>query len=94
MKFLLFFPSARTTICYRVATFYATEADPLPDGDVERAKPNNYGPWVLEYEHLEDFVPAADLVAIRPVLRARLYENWALEKSLLANLTDDTEDRV
>ncbi|MFZ0519034.1 MAG: alpha/beta hydrolase [Acidobacteriaceae bacterium] len=71
----------------RVATFYATEADPLPDGDVERAKPNNYGPWVLEYEHLEDFVPEADLAAIRPVLRARLYENWPLEKQLLANLT-------
>jgi len=71
---------------FRVATFYATEADPLPDGDVERATPNNYGPWVLEYEHLEDFVPQADVAAIRPVLRARLYENWALEKELLANL--------
>ncbi|MGC1871885.1 MAG: alpha/beta hydrolase [Acidobacteriaceae bacterium] len=71
----------------RVATFYATDADPLPDGDVERAKPNNYGPWVLEYEHLEDFVPQADVAAIRPVLRARLYENSALEKQLLANLT-------
>ena len=71
----------------RVATFYATEADPLPDGDVERAKPNNYGPWVLEYEHLEDFVPETDVAAILPVLRARLYENSALEKQLLANLT-------
>ncbi len=72
----------------RVATFYATEADPLPDGDVERAKPNNYGPWVLEYEHLEDFVPEADVAAILPVLRARIYENSTLEKNLLANLTD------
>ncbi len=78
----------------RVATFYATEADPLPNGDVERAKPNNYGPWVLEYEHLEDFVPDADVAAIRPVLRARLYENWSLEKQLLANLTGDAENRV
>jgi pimeloyl-ACP methyl ester carboxylesterase len=72
----------------RVATFYATEADPLPNGDVERATPNNYGPWVLEYEHLEDFVPTIDIAAIRPVLRARLYENWPLEKTLLANLTE------
>ncbi len=71
----------------RVATFYATQADPLPDGDVERATPNNYGPWVLEYEHLEDFVPQVDVAAIRPVLRARLYENWPLEQQLLANLT-------
>jgi pimeloyl-ACP methyl ester carboxylesterase len=75
----------------RVATFYATEADPLPDGDVERAKPNNYGPWVLEYEHLEDFVPEADVAAIHPVLRARLYENWALEKQLRTNLTTEQE---
>jgi pimeloyl-ACP methyl ester carboxylesterase len=71
----------------RVATFYATEADPLPNGDVERATPNNYGPWVLEYEHLEDFVPEADAAAILPVLRARLYESWLLEKQLLADLT-------
>ena len=71
----------------RVATFYATEADPLPDGDVERAKPNNYGPWVLAYEHPEDYVPQADVAAIRAVLRARLYENWTLEKQLSATLT-------
>jgi len=77
---------------FRVATFYATEVDPLPDGDVERAKPNNYGPWVLEYEHLEDFVPQADVAAIRPVLRARLYENSALEKQLLGNLTAKQKD--
>lgn len=73
---------------FRVATFYATEADPLPSGDVERATPNNYGPWVLEYEHLEDFLPEADVAAIRPVLRARLYEDRSLEKQLLAKLTD------
>jgi pimeloyl-ACP methyl ester carboxylesterase len=72
----------------RVATFYATEADPLPDGDVERTTPNNYGPWVLEYENLEDYIPATDVAAIRPVLRARLFENWSLEKQLLANLTE------
>lgn len=76
----------------RVATFYATEADPLPDGDVERATPNNYGPWVLEYEHLEDFVPQADVAAIRPVLRARLYENGSLEKTLLADLAAKQKD--
>ncbi len=73
---------------FRVAAFYATESDPVPDGNVERAKPNNYGPWVLEYEYLEDFVPQADVAAIRPVLRARLYENAALEKQLLARLTE------
>jgi pimeloyl-ACP methyl ester carboxylesterase len=73
---------------YRIATFYVTDADPLPDGDIERATPNNYGPWILEYEHLEDFLPQADVATIRPVLRARLYENSALEKELLAKLTN------
>ncbi len=73
---------------YRIATFYVTDADPLPDGDIERATPNNYGPWILEYEHLEDFLPQADVATIRPVLRARLYENSALEKKLLAKLTN------
>ncbi|MHB1672736.1 MAG: alpha/beta hydrolase family protein [Acidobacteriaceae bacterium] len=73
---------------YRVATFYVTDADPIPNGDVERATPNNYGPWILEYEHLEDFLPAADVATIRPVFRARLYENAALEKALLARLTN------
>lgn len=72
---------------FRVATFYVTSSDPFPDGDIERATPNNYGPWVLEYEHLEDFVLPADVAAIRPVLRAHLYENPVLEKVLLAKLT-------
>ncbi len=72
---------------YRVATFYVTSADPLPDGNVERETPNNYGPWILEYEHLEDFTLPADTAAIRNVFRARLYNNPALEKQLAAKLT-------
>lgn len=72
---------------YRVATFYATGVDPLPDGNVERETPNNYGPWILEYEHLEDFAPTADVPAIRAALRARLYNNPALEKQTTARLT-------
>lgn len=72
---------------YRVATFYATGADPLPDGNVERAVPNNYGPWILEYEHLEDFVQPADTAAIRAAFRARLTENYPLEKTLIAAMT-------
>ncbi len=73
---------------FRVANFYTSRADPLPDGNVERATPNPYGPMVLEYEHLQDFVPPADVEAVRPVLRARLYQDAALEKQLLAKLTD------
>lgn len=72
---------------YRVATFYATGVDPLPNGNIERETPNNYGPWILEYEHLEDFVPLADVAPIRAALRARLYNDPALEKQMTANLT-------
>lgn len=74
-------------VLFRVASFYTTGADPLPDGNVERTTPNPYGPMVLEYEHLEDFVPADEVAALRPVLRARLYQNAALEKQLVASLT-------
>lgn len=77
---------------YRVAMFYATGADPLPDGDVERETPNAYGPLVLEYEHLEDFTHPRDTETLRPVLRARLYANPALEKQLMAKLTPAQKD--
>lgn len=72
---------------YRVATFYVTDADPLPDGNIERDTPNDYGPMILEYEHLEDFTLPADTDAIRAVFRARLYNDQALEKQLAAKLT-------
>lgn len=73
---------------YRVATFYVTGADPLPDGDVERVTPNDYGPLVLEYEHPEDYAPAADLDPIRSALRARLHQDPARERERVAEFTD------
>lgn len=72
---------------YRVAMFYVTGADPLPNGDIVRETANNYGPWILEYEHLEDFTLPADMEAIRSAFRARLYNDPALEKKLTAQLT-------
>jgi pimeloyl-ACP methyl ester carboxylesterase len=72
---------------FRVATFYVTGADPLPDGNIERETPNNYGPWIIEYQHLEDFTQPADTEAIRAVFRARLYNDATLEKQLAAKLT-------
>ena len=74
----------------RVATFYRTGEDPLPTGAPERLAPHEYGALVLEYEHLEDFVPPDHpeaLAPIRAVLRAHLYEDWAAEKAALAALT-------
>ncbi len=74
----------------RVATFYRTGQDQLPDGNKELLPPNEYGPLVLEYEHLEDFVPQQDLAPLRRVLRAHLYEDEphsAAEQAALASLT-------
>lgn len=73
---------------FRVATFYVTGADPLPDGDVERVTPNDYGPLVLEYERPEDYAPPADVAAIQAALRARLRHDPAREKQLVTNFTD------
>lgn len=70
-----------------VATFYRTGVDVRPDGSVERLKPHDYGTLVLEYENLEDFVPAQDEASIRMVLRDHLYEDGSAEKGALAQLT-------
>jgi acetyl esterase/lipase len=70
----------------RVAQYYRTGQDVLPDGTEEQLPPHEYGPLVLEYEHLEDFVPTRDITPIRAVLRAHLYEDTTAEKSALAHL--------
>ena len=59
----------------RVANFYMTGRDVRPDGSVEVLAPHEYGPLVLEYEYVEDFVPAEDVAPVRAVLRAHLYED-------------------
>jgi dienelactone hydrolase len=69
-----------------VANFYLTGKEPRPDGTTEHLAPHEYGPLVLEYEHLEDFVPAEDEEAIRPVLREHLYENKSAEDLAVAKL--------
>ncbi len=71
----------------RVADYYRTGNDPRPDGTIEYLAPHEYGPLVLEYEHLDDFAPAADVPALREVLRAHLYEDRPTEKQAMAKLT-------
>jgi dienelactone hydrolase len=69
-----------------VANYYLTGQEVRPDGTTERLTPHEYGSLVLEYEHLEDFVPAEDEDAIRPVLREHLYEDDGGEKLAEAKL--------
>lgn len=71
----------------RVAAYYETGEDERPDGTEETLAPHEYGPLVLEYEHVGEFVPAGDVAAIRAVLRAHLYEDPGAERVALAKLT-------
>src|SRR6201999_395628 len=71
----------------RVATYYRTGEDPRPHGPPELLPPHEYGALVLEYEHVEDFVPAADIAPMRALLRAHLYEDGPAEKAAFASLT-------
>jgi acetyl esterase/lipase len=71
----------------RVASYYLTGSALRPSGDAEILAPHEYGALVLEYESLEDFVPAPDRDAVRLVLRNHLYEDVSGERAALAKLT-------
>ncbi len=71
----------------RVAAYYRTGSDPRPGDSPELLPPHEYGALVMEYEHVEDFVPPSDTGRIRAVLRAHLYEDLPAEKAALAALT-------
>jgi acetyl esterase/lipase len=72
----------------RVAEYYLTGRDVRPDGSGEVLAAHEYGPLVLEYEHLEDFVPAQDLEPVRVVLRAHLYEDKKAEAEASLGLNE------
>ena len=71
----------------RVARYYRTGEDARPGGAPELLPPHEYGALVLEYEHVEDFVPPPDIERIRAVLRAHLYEDAPAEKAAFAALS-------
>jgi dienelactone hydrolase len=72
----------------RVAQYYRTNEDARPNGTTELLPAHEYGPLVLEYEYVEDFVPRQDIAVIRSVLRAHLYEDKAAETAAEAKLND------
>jgi pimeloyl-ACP methyl ester carboxylesterase len=71
----------------RVADYYRTGSTPRPDGTTEILAAHEYGPLVLEYEHVDEFVPASDAAPIRSVLRAHLYEDKTAEDAAARLLT-------
>jgi acetyl esterase/lipase len=72
----------------RVVQYYRTGADERPNGTIEELPAHEYGPLVIEYEYVEDFVPRPDIAVIRAVLRAHLYEDKAAETEAEAKLDD------
>ena len=72
----------------RVAQYYRTGADERPNGSVELLPAHEYGPLVLEYEYVEDFVPRNDIAPIRAVLRAHLYEDKPAEVAASVRLSE------
>lgn len=72
----------------RVAQYYRTGEDARPNGTIELLPAHEYGPLVLEYQYLEDFVPRRDIAALRAVLRAHLYEDKPAQVAAEANLND------
>lgn len=78
----------------RVSEYYRTGEDERPNGREEMLPPHEYGALVLEYEHLDEFVPAGDLSALRAVLRAHLYEDAEGEKTAWQRLTPKQTDEA
>ncbi len=72
----------------RVSEYYRTGSDERPDGTLEVLPAHEYGPLVLEYEYLEDFIPHGDLGPVRAVLRAHLYEDRAAEAQASLGLNE------
>lgn len=72
----------------RVAQYYRTGEDDMPNGKRELLPAHEYGPLVLEYEYLPDFIPPQDVPAVRRVLRAHLYEDKPGELQATARLNE------
>jgi acetyl esterase/lipase len=72
----------------RVSRYYWTGRDVRPDGTVEVLPAHEYGPLVLEYEYVEEFVPAQDVSPVRAVLRAHLYEDKKAEADASLGLNE------
>jgi pimeloyl-ACP methyl ester carboxylesterase len=70
----------------RVARFFATNAIARPDGSILHTTAHPYGPLVLVYDHVGDFLPPADLAAEKDALRLWLWEDKDAARARLATL--------
>jgi dienelactone hydrolase len=77
----------------RVLGFFVTGVVDTPEGPVP-AQPNEYGPLVLAYRHLDRLVPAADRTLAREVVRAWLHEDLPRARALGARRTSLATERL
>ena len=78
----------------RVSRFFATGAIARPDGSILHLTAHPYGPLVLVYDHVQDFLPAADLVAGKDALRLWLWEDKDAARARLEALDADGRAKV
>jgi dienelactone hydrolase len=71
----------------RVADYYMTGTATGADGKTFTQPPHDYGPLILAYNHMGDYVPAADVAPLTAVLKAHLYENPQGQALLESKLT-------
>ena len=78
----------------RVARFFATGTIARPDGSLLHLTAHPYGPLVLVYDHVQDFLPADDLAASKEALRLWLWEDKDAARGRLASLPPDARSRL
>jgi len=78
----------------RVARFFASNAIARPDGSVMHLTAHPYGPTVLVYDHVEDFLPATDLAAAKDALRLWLWEDKGAARARLATLPPEARSEL
>ncbi len=78
----------------RVARFFATDAIARPDGSILHLTAHPYGPLVLVYDHVQDFLPAADLADTKDALRLWLWEEKDAARARLASLPSDARSKL
>jgi pimeloyl-ACP methyl ester carboxylesterase len=78
----------------RVARFFATDAIARPDGSILHLAAHPYGPLVLVYDHVQDFLPAEDLAATKEALRLWLWEEKDAARARLASLPPDASAKL
>jgi hypothetical protein len=80
----------------RVARFFAMDAIARPDGSTLHLAAHPYGPLVLVYDHVEDFLPPGDLDGggAKEALRLWLWEDKDAARARLATLPADAREKL